>query len=558
MEPWLEGVEAFVADMTEDTLRTVTRDLALNLSLGVQRLARRTVDTAAANARAESLLLQIAIRCASCSQIMKRREGLKLVSEIYQLVVNATLYPSGVRTYGYGAMKDYTRVPTATWLTTSTLQQAISKASLVSNIFVDFPHRELVRMSGDIIRALDTEEQVAQVVPAVAAFIQAGDDKDLENALALVTDVATDVAPAFNVALLKTLFGDAERAVTWSEHHIKMLSALAGSSRVVVLTLADIAAGQPLAQVRTAALSALLLLSFGCFSHLSVHPSSGAPGVAAVALVHDSVTTVPRDVAAAARAALLAALQHFTLAPVRVPLMHACLRCIASLCFPLQAAELLQGILGTYPAAPKAPADAPAGSGGTEGGTGDQGIPTAPPTIASTAPQVAEWLNQHADMSGVLLRAVTTLLSAGREAVEMAEKKAIDAATASGGSIDALPAVEDITIAVPPARDDGAGAWSSEEAVFLTLPVAALEERYRRAVAAGDAQAAISLQAGCKTLFSMWGTLLSQCSSTVSFESVHHLWTQGVQCAPTAALRLLVLTWLTQGVAKLAHVEGRT
>lgn len=162
MRPFWSSVETYLAQLEDDGVRSIPSKESIDaLVLGARRILRRVYKTAAEAAlKAEQLMLRVAMRCCTSSQLMKRRDGLRVLADAVQISLNRDRYPHGFyacTSYPAGSsvpITEYMRMATSVAIKTSTIVDMISQASLLQDIFVTRHHRELIKISGDLLRVM--------------------------------------------------------------------------------------------------------------------------------------------------------------------------------------------------------------------------------------------------------------------------------------------------------------------------------------------------------------------------------------------------------------------
>lgn len=162
LRPVWHGVEAYLSQLDDDGVRSIPGKESVDaLVLGARRLLRRVYLTAPEAAlKADQVMLDIAMRCCKSSQLMKRRDGLRVLGDAVQLAVNRDRYPYGFYTHtslaaGAGApVVTYQRMAVAAAMRTDFIAQMVTGNELLCDIFVSRHHRELIKMAGDVLRVL--------------------------------------------------------------------------------------------------------------------------------------------------------------------------------------------------------------------------------------------------------------------------------------------------------------------------------------------------------------------------------------------------------------------
>ena len=165
VRPFWASVEAYMAQLEDDGVRSIPSKESIDaLVLGARRILRRVYKTAAEAAlKAEQLMLRVAMRCCTSSQLMKRRDGLRVLADAVQISLNRERYPRGFyacTSYPAGSssapITEYIRMATSVAIKSSTIVDMILQASLLQDIFVTRHHRELIKISGDLLRVMSS------------------------------------------------------------------------------------------------------------------------------------------------------------------------------------------------------------------------------------------------------------------------------------------------------------------------------------------------------------------------------------------------------------------
>lgn len=162
MRPLWNCAEAYLNQLDDEGVRSIPGKESIDsLVLGVRRILRRLYPTPAAAAlRAETLMLDVALRCCKSSQLMKRRDGLRVLGDAVQIAVNRERYIYGYfESSGFLAgssvpISEYQRMPVAVAIKSASIAQMVSENLLLHDIFVARHHRELIKMSGDLLRVV--------------------------------------------------------------------------------------------------------------------------------------------------------------------------------------------------------------------------------------------------------------------------------------------------------------------------------------------------------------------------------------------------------------------
>lgn len=162
LRPVWNGVEAYLSQLDDDGVRSIQSKESIDaLVLGARRLLRRVFPSApVAAVKADQIMLDIALRCCKSSQLMKRRDGLRVLADAVQLAVNRDRYPYGFYAYtspstGGGApVTTYQRMAVAVAMRTGVIAQMVTGHELLCDIFVSRHHRELIKMAGDLLRVI--------------------------------------------------------------------------------------------------------------------------------------------------------------------------------------------------------------------------------------------------------------------------------------------------------------------------------------------------------------------------------------------------------------------
>jgi hypothetical protein len=159
--------DAYLQQLDDDAVRGIPNKEAVDvLILGLRRLLRRVFPNPNESALvAEKVMLSIGLRCCKSSQLMKRREGLRVLSEAVTLASNRDRYrPYGLWSLTYcpqgsaSQKTDFTRMPVSLALSSVHIAGMITEQQLLRDIFVLRHHRELIKMSADLLRVLSGQE----------------------------------------------------------------------------------------------------------------------------------------------------------------------------------------------------------------------------------------------------------------------------------------------------------------------------------------------------------------------------------------------------------------
>jgi hypothetical protein len=157
-------IESFLQQLDDESVRGIPNKEAVDsLVLGLRRMLRRVYATPEESAlKAEKIMLEVGLRCCKSPQLMKRREGLRVLSEAISCAFNRERFKYGLYVSTYSGANsptnDIMRMPVTLAISTLHIASMVSEQQLLRDVFVARHHRELIKMSSDILRVLSAHE----------------------------------------------------------------------------------------------------------------------------------------------------------------------------------------------------------------------------------------------------------------------------------------------------------------------------------------------------------------------------------------------------------------